>query len=121
MPKVETLQQFIIQVIVRDNRLFERLQEERFDWGNTNHNMISTFSVLEKNASDLEPMQIDAAQYKPLSQGKNDRSYQEELCYYCGNSEYKLPECLIKPKNLKARGTTSMENGTLENRDVRSQ
>jgi hypothetical protein len=26
-------------------------------------------------------MQIDAAQYKPLSQGENDRHRQEGLCY----------------------------------------
>jgi hypothetical protein len=32
--------------------------------------MISTFSVLEKNTSGPELMQIDAAQYKPFLQGK---------------------------------------------------
>jgi hypothetical protein len=32
--------------------------------------MISTSSATEKNASGPEPMQIDAAQYKPLSQGE---------------------------------------------------
>jgi hypothetical protein len=66
-------------------------------------------------------MQIDAARYKPLSQEENDRRRRERLCYYCGNSKHRLLECAIKPKDLKARGTTSMENGTLENGDVRSQ
>ena len=39
----------------------------------------------------------------------------------CGSSKHKLPECLIKPKGLKARGATSMESETLENKDVWSQ
>jgi hypothetical protein len=83
--------------------------------------MISTSSILEKNASGPEPMQIDAAQYKPLSQGKKDKSHQEGLCFYCGTSKHKLLECPIKPKGLKARSATSIESGILENGDVRSQ
>jgi hypothetical protein len=82
--------------------------------------MISTSSTSEKNASGLEPMQIDAARYKPLSQGENDRRCREGLCFYCGSSKHKLPECPIKPKGLKARSATSMESGTLENSAVRS-
>ena len=58
------------------------------------------------------------ARYKPLSQGEEDRCRQEGLCFYCGSSKYKLPECPIKPNGLKARSAISMENGTLENRDV---
>jgi hypothetical protein len=65
-------------------------------------------------------MQIDAARHKPLSQGKNDRRHREGLCFYCGSSKHKLPECPIKPKRLKARSATSMETGTLENGEVRS-
>jgi hypothetical protein len=83
--------------------------------------MISTSSVSEKNASGPEPMQIDAARYKPLSQGEKDRRHREGLYYYHGSSKHRLPECPIKPKGLKARGATSMENGTLENGDVWSQ
>jgi hypothetical protein len=60
--------------------------------------MISTSSVAEKNTSGPEPMQIDAARYKPLSQGKKDRHRQEGLCFYCGSSKHKLLECPIKPK-----------------------
>jgi hypothetical protein len=56
--------------------------------------MISASSDSKKNASSPEPIQIDTAQYKPLSQGK---------------------------KGLKAQGATSMESGALENGDVRSQ
>jgi hypothetical protein len=66
-------------------------------------------------------MQIDATQYKSLSQDEKDRRRREGLCYYCGSSKYMLLECLIKPKDLKARGATSIENGTVENGDVRSQ
>jgi hypothetical protein len=121
MPKVETLQEFITQAITCDNRLFERRQEKRFGWGNSNHSMVSTSSAAEKNASGPEPMQIDAARYKPLSQGENDRRRREGYCFYCGSSKHKLPECPIKPKELKARSATSMESGTLENGDVRSQ
>jgi hypothetical protein len=40
-------------------------------------------------------MQIDAARYKPLLQGENDRRRREGLCYYSGSSKHKLPECLI--------------------------
>jgi hypothetical protein len=29
-------------------------------------------------------MQIDAARYKPLSQGENDKRRREGLCFYCG-------------------------------------
>ena len=65
-------------------------------------------------------MQIDAIRYKPLIQSKNDQRRKEGLCYYCGKSKYRLPECLIKPKELKARGATSMESEILENWDVRS-
>ena len=83
--------------------------------------MISTSLASEKNTLDLEPMHIDATQYKPLSQGKKDRHCQEELCYYCGNSKHRLSECSIKPKRLKAQNTTSMESGILESRDVRLQ
>jgi hypothetical protein len=79
MPKVETLQEFITQAITCDNRLFERCQEKRFGWENANYTMISTFSTREKNASGPEPMQIDTARYKPLSQGKKDRRCQEGL------------------------------------------
>jgi hypothetical protein len=66
-------------------------------------------------------MQIDATRYKPLSQGEKDRCRREGLCYYCGSSKHRLPKCPIKPKGLKARGATSMDNGTVENGDVRSQ
>jgi hypothetical protein len=69
MPKVETLQEFITQAITCDNRLFERRQEKRFGRENANHTIISTSSNTEKNASGPEPMQIDEARYKPLSQG----------------------------------------------------
>jgi hypothetical protein len=72
MSKVETLRDFINQTITCDNRLFERGQEKGFDWENTNHTMISTSSSVEKNTSGPEPMQIDAARYKPLSQGEKD-------------------------------------------------
>jgi hypothetical protein len=65
MPKVETLYEFITQAITCDNQLFERREEKRFGWGNTNHTMISTSSTVEKNTSGPEPMQIDAARYKP--------------------------------------------------------
>jgi hypothetical protein len=82
--------------------------------------MISTSSTSEKNASGPEPMQIDAARYKPLSQWEKDRHRREGLCYYCGSSKHKLLECPIKPKELKAPSTTSMESGTLKNGDVRS-
>jgi hypothetical protein len=61
MPRFETLQEFIIQAITCDNRLFERCQEKRFGWENLNHAMIFTSSTIEKNASGSEPMQIDAA------------------------------------------------------------
>jgi hypothetical protein len=121
MPKFETLQEFIAQAITCNNWLFERRQEKRFGWENTNHTMISTSSTSEKNALGPEPIQIDAARYKPLSQGKNDRRGREGLRFYCGSSKHKLLECPIKPKGLKARSATSMESGTLENRDVRSQ
>jgi hypothetical protein len=121
MPKVETLQEFITQAITCDNRLFERRQEKQFGWGNSNHTMISISSATKKNASGPKPMQIDTAQYKPLSQGENDRRRREGLCFYCGSSKYKLLECPIKPKGLKARSATSMESRTLENGDVRSQ
>jgi hypothetical protein len=47
-------------------------------------------------------MQIDAARYKPLSQGEKDRRRREGLCFYCGSSKHKLLECPIKPKGLKA-------------------
>jgi hypothetical protein len=73
--------------------------------------MISTSSAIEKNASSPEPMQIDAAQYKPLSQEEKDRHCLEGLCFYCGSSKHKLPECLIKLKGLKARSATSLESG----------
>ena len=118
MPKVETLQDFITQAITCGNWLFERHQEKRFGWRNANHTMISTSSTSEKNASGLESMQIDAARYKPLSQRGNDRRRQEGLCFYCGSSKHRLPECLFKPKGLKARSTTSMESETLKNGDV---
>jgi hypothetical protein len=72
MPKVETLQEFIIQAITCNNQLFERYQEKQFGWRNANHTMISTSSTSEKNASDPEPMQIDAARYKPSTRGEND-------------------------------------------------
>jgi hypothetical protein len=70
-------------------------KKKRFGWGNSNHTIISTFSVSDKNASGPEPMQIDAARYKPLLQGENDRRRREGLCYYSGSSKHKLPECLI--------------------------
>jgi hypothetical protein len=72
MPKIETLQGFITQVIVCNNQLFKRYEEKRFGWENANYTMISTPSVLEKNTLEPEPMQIDATQYKLLTQGKND-------------------------------------------------
>jgi hypothetical protein len=59
MSKVESLQEFITQATICDNRLFERHQEKRFGWRNANHNMISTSLVSENNTSGLEPMQID--------------------------------------------------------------
>jgi hypothetical protein len=71
MPKVETLQEFITQAITCDNMFFERCQEKRFGWRNANHTMITSTSLAsEKNISGLEPIQIDAARYKPLSQEK---------------------------------------------------
>jgi hypothetical protein len=42
--------------------------------------MISTSSASVKNVSVPEPMRIDATQYKPLLQGKNDRCCWEGLC-----------------------------------------
>ena len=63
--------------------------------------MISTSLNSEKNALGLEPMQIDAAQYKPLSQRKNDRRRQEGLCFYCGSSKHNLLECPIKPNGIE--------------------
>jgi hypothetical protein len=92
MPKVETLQEFITQAITYNNWFSKRCQEKRFGWGNANHNMISTSSTSEKNASGLEPMQIDAAQYKPLSQGKNDRRCRKGLCNNCSNSKHWQPK-----------------------------
>jgi hypothetical protein len=81
MPKVETLQEFITQAIICDNRLFERRQKKRFGWKNTNHTMItSTSSASEKNVSGSEPVQIDATRYKLLSQGEKDRHRKEGLC-----------------------------------------
>jgi hypothetical protein len=121
MPKIETLQEFITQAITCDNRLFERRQEKRFGWRNSNHTMISTSSAAEKNVSGLEPIQIDTTRHNPLSQGEKHQCCREGLCFYCGSSKHKLPECPIKPKGLKARSATSMESGTLENGDVRSQ
>jgi hypothetical protein len=35
--------------------------------------MISTSSASEKNVSRLEPVQVNATLYKPLSQGKKER------------------------------------------------
>ena len=70
MPKVGTLQKFIAQAITCNKQLFERHQEKRFGWRNSNHTMITTSSISEKNALGSEHMQIDVAQYKPLSQGK---------------------------------------------------
>jgi hypothetical protein len=52
--------------------------------GKHNHTMISTSSAAEKNASSPEPMQIDAARYKSLSQGEKDQRHREGLCFYCG-------------------------------------
>jgi hypothetical protein len=72
MPNFETLQEFITQAITCDNQLFERRQEKRFGWRNSNHNMISTSSTAEKNTSRREPMQIDATRYKLLSQREKD-------------------------------------------------
>jgi hypothetical protein len=60
MPEVEALREFIIQAITCGNRFFERRQEKRFGWRNTNHNIINTSSTSKKNASSPEPMQIDA-------------------------------------------------------------
>jgi hypothetical protein len=94
MPKIETLQEFITQAITCDNRLF--------GWGNANHTMISISSASEKNASSLEPMQIDVARYKPLLQGQKDQRCQKGLCYYYGSSKQRLLECPIKPWGLKA-------------------
>jgi hypothetical protein len=53
MLKVETLQEFITQAITCDNRLFERRQEKRFGWGNANHTIISTSSIVEKKCIRL--------------------------------------------------------------------
>jgi hypothetical protein len=92
MPKVETLEEFITQAITCDNRLFKRHQEKKIGWGNVSHSMISTSSTLEKNVSGPEP----------LLQDEKDKHCREGLCYYCGSSKYKLPECPIKPKGLKA-------------------
>jgi hypothetical protein len=64
--------------------------------------MISTSLAFEKNASGLEPKQIDTARYKSLSQAEKDRRCQEGLFYYCGSSRHRLPESPIKPKGLKA-------------------
>jgi hypothetical protein len=72
MPKVETLQEFIIPSITYDNRIFERHQEKRFGWGNANYTIISTSSALEKNTSGPQSIQIDAARYKPSTQRKKD-------------------------------------------------
>jgi hypothetical protein len=77
--------------------------------------MISISSASKKNASGPKSMQIDAIRYKPLIQGEKDQRRREGLCYYCGKSKYRLPECPIKLKGLKARGATSMESETLEN------
>jgi hypothetical protein len=73
-----------------------------FGWGNANHTMISISSASEKNASSLEPMQIDVARYKPLLQGQKDQRCQKGLCYYYGSSKQRLLECPIKPWGLKA-------------------
>jgi hypothetical protein len=67
MPKLETMQEFITQAITCDNQLFERRQEKRFGWGNTNHIMISISSTLEKNASGLDLyrlMQLDISHHR---------------------------------------------------------
>jgi hypothetical protein len=56
MPRVETLQVFIIQSITCDNKLFERRQKKRFGWGNANHTMSFTSLALEKNALGPEPI-----------------------------------------------------------------
>jgi hypothetical protein len=66
-------------------------------------------------------MQIDAVRYKPITQRENDQRRREGLCYYCGSSKHMLPKCPIKPKGLRARSATSIESGTLENGNVRSQ
>jgi hypothetical protein len=85
---------------------------------NANYTIISIFSAAKKNASGPKPMQIDAAQYKPLLQGEIDQRRRDELCYYCGSSKHRLSKCPIKPKGLKAQSATSIESGTLENGDA---
>ena len=66
----------------------------------------------------MELLQIDVAQYKPLSQRKNDRRCREG---YAIIVDLKILECLIRPKGLKAQSATSIESRILENGDVRSQ
>jgi hypothetical protein len=50
-----------------------------------------------------EPIQIDAARYKPFSQGEKYQCRRKGLCYYCGNSNHKLLKYPIKPKRLRLK------------------
>jgi hypothetical protein len=45
IPKVETLQEFIVQAITYDNRLFERHKEKKFACRNFNHSVIFNSSA----------------------------------------------------------------------------
>jgi hypothetical protein len=62
-----------------------------------------------------------SVRYRPRDNPGKDRRRQVGLCFYFGSSKHKLLECPIKPKGLKAQSATSMESGTLKNRDVLSE
>ena len=58
MPRVETLEEFMIQAMTCDNRLFERRQEKRLDWDNSYQSISNpSLKALGSSSSSIEPMQ----------------------------------------------------------------
>jgi hypothetical protein len=52
--------------------------------------------ILNNDTCLIDPMQVDVARFKPLTQEEKDQRWKEGLCLYCGKSEHKASNCYKK-------------------------
>ncbi|KAH6557144.1 hypothetical protein KP509_1Z131700 [Ceratopteris richardii] len=98
MPEVKTLNEYIMQAIQCDNRLFERKQEKQVEG---RPRQWKPFQPTIKDESMPEPMQIDVTRFQPLTLEEKQRRRVNKLCLYCGNPGHIAINCPNKRTNSR--------------------
>ena len=103
----------ITMAIRCDNRLFERRQERQLEVtpmvGSTGTTMSPLPRLSPSQAND--PMQVDAVQFKPLTNDEKERRCRNNLCLYCGGSGHMVRNCPLKLRIASVGTTPNSENG----------